>query len=68
MRRLKRPVRLLLWLPMKLGRMARFVGDKLDDTSSSISETVILIVAILVIFKVLQFEELLKQIKRVAGG
>jgi hypothetical protein len=48
--RLKRP---LLWLPMKLGRMVRFVGDKLDDTSSLISGTVILIVAILVIFKVL---------------
>jgi len=56
MRRLSRPVRLLLWLPMKLGRMARFVGDKLDDTSNLIAGTVILIVAILVILKIVPFE------------
>lgn len=67
-RRLKRPVRLLLWLPMKLGRMARFVGDKLDDTSNLIAGTVILIVAILVVLKVIPFEELLQRVKDAVGG
>ncbi|MFP4102819.1 ATP-binding protein [Coleofasciculus sp.] len=68
MRRLNRPVRLLVWLPMKLGRMARFVGDKLDDTSNLIAGTVILIVAILVVLKVVPFEELLQRIKNAVGG
>ncbi|MFP4411917.1 hypothetical protein [Coleofasciculus sp.] len=67
-RRLKRQVRLLLWLPMKWGRMARFVGDKLDDTSNLIAGTVILIVAILVVLKVLPFEELLQRVKNAVGG
>ncbi|MFP5272529.1 nSTAND1 domain-containing NTPase [Coleofasciculus sp.] len=68
MRRLKRPVRLLLWLPMKLGQMARFVGDKLDDTSNLIAGMVILVVAILVVLKVLPFEELLQRVKDAVGG
>lgn len=68
MRRLKRPVHLLLWLPMKLGQMARFVGDKLDDTSNLIAGTVILIVAILVVLKVVPFEELLQRVKNAVGG
>lgn len=67
-RRLKRPVRLLLWLPMKLGRMARFVGDKLDDTSNLIAGTIILIVAILVVLKVVPFEELLQRVQDAVGG
>jgi len=68
MRRLKRPVRLLGWLPMKLGRMARFVGDKLDDTSNLIAGTFILIVAILVVLKIVPFEELLQRVKNAVGG
>ncbi|MEQ9487177.1 AAA family ATPase [Coleofasciculus sp. F4-SAH-05] len=67
-RRFKRPVRLLVWLPRKLGRMARFVGDKLDDTSNLIAGMFILIVAILVVLKVVPFEELLQRVKNAVGG
>ncbi len=57
----------LLWLPLKLGRMARFTGDKFDDTGNLISGTVILIVLCLVVFKILPFEELVKLLKDALG-
>ena len=63
----KRVIYKLLGLPLNLGRLARCIGDKSDDTGNLISGTVIIIVFLLVVVGVLSFNDLAKLVKDALG-
>ncbi|NEO34494.1 MAG: ATP-binding protein [Symploca sp. SIO3C6] len=67
-RRLILPLRLLLWLPLNLGRLARMIGNFVDDTGNLITGAFILIAIILVWFGALNWSELQKLLKDALSG
>lgn len=67
-RRLMLRLRLLFWLPLNLGKLARGIGGTVDDIGNLITGTVILIAVILVIFGVLNWQELQKLLKDAFSG
>ena len=67
-RRWGRWLRLIIWLPLNLGRMARGVGNSLDDLGNLIAGTVILILVIVVVLQVVPWDQVKDLLEKVLGG
>lgn len=67
-RRWWRPLHWLVWdLPVRLGRVAKFIGGTVDDVSNWIIGFVILILLVLVLVGVLRWEQVKDLLQKALG-
>ena len=65
--RLRHLLRLLVWLPLNLGRLVRGIGGTVDEINSLITGILFLIAFILVVLGVLNWEQLQQLLQDVLG-